>query len=44
MADVFISYRHVSPDQSLVAELATYLGANNVSHFVDTEIRFVQEW
>jgi hypothetical protein len=44
MADVFISYRHVSPDQDLAAELATYLGTHGVSCFVDTEIRIAEEW
>ena len=44
MADVFISYRHVSPDQDLAAELARYLGDRRVSFFIDTEIRIAEEW
>jgi hypothetical protein len=44
MADVFISYRHVSPDQDLAAELARYLGEHRVSCFVDTGIHIGEEW
>jgi hypothetical protein len=44
MAEVFISYRHVSPDQDLAAQLAKYLDERRVSHFVDTEIRIAEEW
>ncbi|HEV3200662.1 MAG TPA: AAA-like domain-containing protein [Bryobacteraceae bacterium] len=44
MADVFISYRHVKPDEDLVAELAKYLTDHRVAHFVDTELRIGQEW
>jgi len=44
MAEVFISYRHVDPDQKLAAELAKYFAERQVSHFVDTEIRIGQEW
>jgi hypothetical protein len=44
MAEVFISYRHVNPDQELAAELAHYLRERRVSHFVDTEIRIAEKW
>jgi hypothetical protein len=44
MADVFISYRHVRPDQDLAAELKNYLNENRVSHFIDTELRISQNW
>ena len=44
MAEVFLSYRHVKPDQDLAVELSKYLRENGVSHFVDTEIRIGQEW
>ena len=44
MAEVFISYRHVDPDQRLAAELSTYLTQKTVSHFVDKEIRIGEEW
>jgi hypothetical protein len=44
MTDVFISYRHVIPDQNLAAELAAYLADHGVSYFLDTEIRFGEEW
>lgn len=44
MAEVFISYRHVQPDQQLAAELASYLTEHQVAPFVDTEIRIGQEW
>jgi len=44
MADVFISYRHVSPDQDLAAELAKYLDERKVSYFVDKKIRIGEKW
>jgi len=44
MADVFISYRHVRPDQDLAAELKNYLNENRVSHFIDTGLRIGQNW
>jgi len=44
MAEVFISYRHVKPDQDLAAELATYLVDRGVSHFIDTGLRIGQNW
>ena len=44
MADVFISYRHVNPDQQLARELSTYLAARGVTHFLDKEIPIGEEW
>lgn len=44
MAEVFISYRHISPDQDLAARLANYLAQRRITHFLDTEIRIGQEW
>jgi len=44
MAEVFISYRHVDPDQKMAAELAKYLAERQTSYFVDTEIRIGLEW
>jgi hypothetical protein len=44
MPKVFISYRHVAPDQELAAELARFLEGNGLSVFVDTRIRIGQEW
>jgi Cdc6-like AAA superfamily ATPase len=44
MADVFISYRQVDPDQKLAAELGNYLGRSRISHFIDTGIRIGQKW
>jgi hypothetical protein len=44
MAEVFISYRHISPDQDLAARLANYLAKRRVTHFLDTDIRLGQEW
>ena len=44
MAAIFISYRHVDPDQKLAAELAAYLAQNKISCFVDSDIRISQEW
>jgi hypothetical protein len=44
MPKVFISYRHVAPDQELAAELARFLEGNGLSVFVDARIRIGQEW
>ncbi len=44
MAQVFISYAHVSPDQELAAQLAAYLEANGFCVFVDSKIRVGQDW
>ena len=44
MADVFISYRHVNPDQQLAAELVKYLATQGVTHFVDTQLQIGQKW
>jgi len=44
MSDVFLSYRHVDPDQGLAAQLEQFLGKQQVSTFVDTRIRVGQEW
>jgi hypothetical protein len=38
MADVFISYPHISPDQDLAFHLAAHLTRHNISHFLDTKI------
>jgi hypothetical protein len=44
MPKVFISYRHVAPDQELAAELARFLEEKEFAVFVDTKIRIGQEW
>jgi hypothetical protein len=44
MADVFISYRHVKPDQDLAEELKNYCIQAGVSHFIDTRLRIGQKW
>jgi hypothetical protein len=44
MAAIFISYRHVDPDQKLASDLAKYLTERRVSYFVDTQLRISQEW
>ncbi len=44
MAQVFISYAHVSPDQDFAAQLAGYLEANGFCVFVDSKIRVGQDW
>jgi len=44
MAEVFISYRHIKPDEDLALELATYLSDRTVSHYIDTELRISQNW
>src|SRR4051794_7236254 len=44
MADVFISYRHVKPDQEFAVELGKYFTDHRVSHFIDTGIRIGQKW
>ncbi len=44
MAQVFISYAHVSPDKELAKELLSLLEAHGYTVFVDTKIRLGQEW
>jgi hypothetical protein len=44
MADVFICYRHVKPDEDLAAELGNYFTKHRVSHFIDTGLRIGQNW
>jgi AAA-like domain/TIR domain len=44
MADVFVCYRHVNPDELLAAELATYLDAHGVSCFIDSSIGIGMLW
>ena len=44
MAAVFISYRHLKPDEDLAAELVTYLAGQGVSYFVDTRLQIGQKW
>jgi TIR domain len=44
MAAIFLSYRHVDPDQKLASELTNYLARHNISYFVDTQIRISEEW
>ena len=44
MADVFISYRHVPPDEDLAAKCAQFLESNGLSVFLDTSIRIGQDW
>jgi hypothetical protein len=44
MSDVFLSYRHVDPDQRLAAHLEQFLETQRVPTFVDTRIRLGQEW
>ena len=44
MAEVFISNRHVAPDQDLARELSSYLTTQAVPHFIDTRIGLSQNW
>lgn len=44
MNHIFISYRHVEPDQSLARALAEYLEARNHAVFVDTQILVGAKW
>jgi hypothetical protein len=44
LAEVFISYRHVRPDQVLAAELAKHLAAHRISYFVDSQLRIGDKW
>jgi hypothetical protein len=44
MAQVFISYAHVNPDQQLAAELHRRIETNGFDVFVDTKIRLGQNW
>ena len=43
MAQVFISYRHVEPDQSLAAELANAVGKEH-RVFIDNQIPLGRQW
>ncbi|HKQ75600.1 MAG TPA: AAA-like domain-containing protein [Blastocatellia bacterium] len=44
MPKVFISYRHVEPDQSLAVSLADELKASNLSVFIDQQILTGEKW
>jgi hypothetical protein len=44
MADVFISYRHVKPDEQLAGALKDYFTECRVSHFIDTGLRIGENW
>jgi hypothetical protein len=44
MAQVFISYAHVHPDQELAAELHGFLETNGFDVFVDSKIGLGQNW
>ena len=44
VAEVFISYRHVKPDEDLAVELARYLSEHHLSCFVDTQLQIGQKW
>jgi hypothetical protein len=44
MAEVFISYRHVVPDQDLATKLSESLESHGVSCFRDTEILMGENW
>jgi hypothetical protein len=44
MAQVFISYRHVVPDEQLAGELASYFDEHNITYFKDTGIRIGTRW
>src|SRR5260221_1993267 len=44
MSQVFISYRHVQPDEDLAGQCAHFLEANGFSAFVDKRVRIGQDW
>jgi AAA-like domain/TIR domain len=44
VSKVFISYRHVKPDESLAVFLKTHLETNGHAPFVDTEIDVGEKW
>src|SRR5262245_59068965 len=44
MPEIFISYRHVQPDERLAAELAAYLEGRGVTCFIDTGMQIGVRW
>ena len=44
MSQVFISYRHTSPDEELAGLLVSYLESRGVGVFVDTKIHVGAKW
>ena len=44
MPGVFISYRHVEPDEQFAQELAQFLKSKGIPVFIDTEIPWGNEW
>jgi AAA-like domain/TIR domain len=44
MPKVFISYRHLKPDEELATECARFLEGHGLDVFMDTRIRIGQEW
>lgn len=44
MAQVFISYRHVSPDQDLAQAIHNHFRANGVDCFLDRDLRLGENW
>ena len=44
MKQVFISYRHVNPDENLVRVVAAHLKACGYSVFIDVDIRLGEDW
>lgn len=44
MEKVFISYRHVKPDEDLAVQLAEFLGANGLETFIDRDIPIGTDW
>ncbi len=44
MAKVFISYRHISPDEELAAKLKVFLEGNGLEVFIDSQILVGRRW
>ncbi len=44
MSNVFISYRHVQPDEGFAAALKTFFAARGYETFIDTGIRVGEDW
>ena len=44
MTQVFISYRHISPDQDLAEFLEGYLKSRGIDVFIDTQMLVGDKW
>jgi hypothetical protein len=44
VSQIFISYRHVKPDEELAASLKTFFASRGYETFIDTGIRIGEDW